>query len=151
VATLNAIDVEPCPVQLSEEILNLLELQDIATAEHLSLSLNAISGSKSSNCLHLRALVGNQVLIILVDSGSSSSFINEHMLACISCKVTDGPAMQVKLANGALVSTTRMVPKLTWWCQGATFTTPIRVLDLGGYDAILGIDWLNQHSPMTTD
>lgn len=27
----------------------------------------------------------------------------------------------------------------------------MRVLDLGAYDAILGMDWLKRHSPMTTD
>lgn len=27
----------------------------------------------------------------------------------------------------------------------------MRVLDLGGYDVILGMDWLQLHSPMTTD
>jgi hypothetical protein len=27
----------------------------------------------------------------------------------------------------------------------------MRVLDLEGYNAILGMDWLQQHSPMTTD
>jgi hypothetical protein len=40
---------------------------------------------------------------------------------------------------------------LSWWSHGATFKTPMRVLDLGGYDAILGMDWLKLHSPMTTD
>jgi hypothetical protein len=40
---------------------------------------------------------------------------------------------------------------LSWWSHGATFKTPMRVLDLGGYDAILVMDWLKLHSPMTTD
>jgi hypothetical protein len=44
-----------------------------------------------------------------------------------------------------------MVPDISWWCQGETFSTSMRVLELGAYDAILGMDWLKSHSPMVTD
>ena len=40
---------------------------------------------------------------------------------------------------------------MSWWCQGHTFTTSMHVLSLEAYDAILGMDWLKQHSPMVTD
>lgn len=45
----------------------------------------------------------------------------------------------------------QIVPDLSWWCQGETFTTSMKVLELGAYDAILGMDWLKEHSPMLTD
>jgi hypothetical protein len=151
VAMVNAMEQEIDPIILSEEVLNLMEMNDIAEAQHLSVSLNALSGSESNNCLRLRALVGNQVMLILVDSGSSNSFINENMLDRIQCEVQDAPPIPVKVANGQYMYTTKIVPALTWWSHGATFTTPMRVLDLGGYDAILGIDWLKLHSPMNTD
>jgi hypothetical protein len=35
----------------------------------------------------------------------------------------------------------------TW----AYFQVDARVLDLAGYDLILGMDWLKQHSSMTCD
>ncbi|XP_025827071.1 uncharacterized protein LOC112902286 [Panicum hallii] len=41
------------------------------------------------------------------------------------------------------------VPGLTWWCNGHTIQTDMRVLNLGAFDAILGYDWLSTHSPMT--
>jgi hypothetical protein len=62
-AALNALETEPCPVQLSEEVLNMLELQDIATAEQLSLSINALAGSESANCLRLRCLSSWWILV----------------------------------------------------------------------------------------
>jgi hypothetical protein len=101
-----------CPIQLSEEVLNLIEMHDIAIAEQLSLSLHAMSGSEGDNCLRLRALVGNQVMLILVDSGSSNSFINANMLECINCEVTDVAPLPVKVANGQYMYTTKLVPAL---------------------------------------
>ncbi|WVZ52626.1 hypothetical protein U9M48_003668 [Paspalum notatum var. saurae] len=41
-----------------------------------------------------------------------------------------------------------MVPELQWWCQGHTLQTSMLVLDMAPYDAILGFDWLSNHSPM---
>jgi hypothetical protein len=150
-ATVNLMEHGECPIQLSEEVLNLIEMHDIAIAEQLSLSLHAMSGSEGDNCLRLRAMVGNQVMLILVDSGSSNCFINANMIKRIQCTVKETTPMLVKVANGEYMQTSKIVPDLTWWSHGATFTTPMRVLDLGGYDAILGMDWLKLHSPMTTD
>lgn len=95
--------------------------------------------------------MGNQVLLILVDSGSSNSFLNAHMLSRVDCTVQDTTPIPIKLANGEFMQCDKMVPALSWWCQGETFTTSMRVLELGAYDAILGMDWLQQHSPMVTD
>ncbi|KAK1693348.1 hypothetical protein QYE76_010045 [Lolium multiflorum] len=149
--SLNTMEQQECPIQLSEEVLNLMEMHDLATATKLSLSLNAMSGSEGSNCLRLRALVDNQVLLILVDSGCNSSFINANMLSRINCTTVEAEPIAVKVANGEYMHTTKMVPALSWWSHGETFTTPMGGLELGGYDAILGMDWLESHSPMTTD
>uniref|UniRef100_A0ACD5YQQ8 Uncharacterized protein n=1 Tax=Avena sativa TaxID=4498 RepID=A0ACD5YQQ8_AVESA len=151
VAALNALETEECPLRLSEEVLNMIEMHDVATAEQLSLSIHAMAGSEGAETLRLRALVGNQVLVILVDSGSSSSFIHAHILERIRCTVAEAPSVAVKVANGECLYSTQIVPEFTWWSHGATFNTPMRVLNLGAYDAILGMDWLKQHSPMLTD
>lgn len=58
-------------------------------------------------------------------------------------------ALAVKVANGEKQQCTHMAHGLSWWTQGHTFSIDMRVLSLGGYDAILGMDWLSQWSPMT--
>ncbi|KAK1607032.1 hypothetical protein QYE76_030705 [Lolium multiflorum] len=150
-AELHAIEVEEQVEILSEEVLNLMELHDLAQAEQLSLSIHAMAGTEGAETLKLRALVGNQVLLILVDSGSSNTFINANMVNRLQCSVSPTEPIPVKLANGQFLQCTEMVPELSWWCQGETFTTNMRVLELGAYDAILGMDWLKMHSPMVTD
>lgn len=41
------------------------------------------------------------------------------------------------------------IPSCPWYSQGQEFFTDLKVLALGTYDAILGMDWLEEHSPMT--
>lgn len=38
-----------------------------------------------------------------------------------------------------------------WWTQGHTFQTNMRILDLGAYDAVLGMDWLRSYGKMSVD
>ena len=55
------------------------------------------------------------------------------------------------MANGDILVTDQIVHNLSWWCHGHTMCADMQVLDLGAYDAILGYDWLSQHSPMVCD
>jgi predicted aspartyl protease len=136
---------------LSEDILNALEMHSASTEEDCFLSLNAIVGTQNNKVIHLVVLVNNQVISILVDSGSSHTFLNESMLLRLACKVTTVPKMIVKVANGDIVFSDREVKDFHWWIQGHTFKVDAKILDLAAYDLILGMDWLEQHRPMTCD
>ena len=59
------------------------------------------------------------------------------------------PPKQVRVANGDIIISDKCVPGLEWWIQGYSFVTPMRVLDMPAYDAILGFDWLSAHSPIS--
>jgi predicted aspartyl protease len=115
------------------------------------LSLNAISGTQDNKVIHLIALVNNQVLSILIDSGSSHTFLNASMLTRLSCVAAPVHNMRVRAANGQTVMSNMVVRGLEWWIQGYAFQVNARVLNLAAYDLILGMDWLEQHNHMTCD
>jgi hypothetical protein len=96
---LNAMTTEEAVDFLSDEVLNMMEPQDLADATQLSLSLNAMAGTDGGDIIRLRALVGNQVMLILIDSGSTWSFLNEAMLSRPSCIAQKTEPVAVKLAN----------------------------------------------------
>ena len=85
---------------------------------------------------------------MLLDSGVSHSFVSSSFVAAASLQNVPTTSKPVKLPNGQLLTSNQMVPKLEWLCQGYTLTVDMRVLDLSTYDAILGFDWLETHSPM---
>jgi len=145
---LNAIVVNDLDQTLSDEVLTQLAVEDSLQEEFEHLSLNALAGTAQGDVLQLRALVQNKVLLILIDSGSSHSFLNQSFVDLLQLQTVPSPSRAVKLANGQVLLTDKIVPALEWWCQGHTITTQMQVLDLGAYDAILGYDWLKMNSPM---
>uniref|UniRef100_A0A0A9AXC3 Uncharacterized protein n=1 Tax=Arundo donax TaxID=35708 RepID=A0A0A9AXC3_ARUDO len=87
-------------------------------------------------------------MLILIDSGSSHSFINSSFAKRVGVQTVQMKPAQVKVANGEMLVSNSQIKGLEWWTQGQTFHTDMKVLELGAYDAILGMDWLKPRSPM---
>jgi hypothetical protein len=143
-AHVNALVVNDLDVNLTDEVFEQLRVEVQLSAEFCYLSLNAIAGTSEGE-----AMVKNKVMLILVDSGSSHTFVSPSFVQKCGITPTAMSSKQVQLANGDLLVTDKEVHQLQWWIQGHTFQTDMKVLDLGAYDAILGYDWLKQHSPMS--
>uniref|UniRef100_A0A0A9D1W1 Reverse transcriptase domain-containing protein n=1 Tax=Arundo donax TaxID=35708 RepID=A0A0A9D1W1_ARUDO len=153
-----------CPKNISlhilEELLDLLQLEEGPTETSdaysgsdseemfMSLSLAAANGGSHRKTIKLLGIVGNQKVLILIDSGSSNSFISDKLVQKLSCPLKPIPPAPVVIADGKKLISDKMVSQLEWWTQGHTFNTDVKVLNIGCYDIILGMDWLSDFSPM---
>lgn len=114
----------------------------------MSISYQALNGIDSSTSIRLRGWVQGTELLMLVDSGSTHSFVDERIGSTfIGLKHLPQP-LKVQIADGGQLSCSQVIPKCDWWIQGHNFSSDFRLLPLGSYDAILGMDWLQQFSPM---
>ena len=148
-AQLKAMEMGNGNVILADELLDSLDQEDQhSDTELMHVSLQELAGTEHSNTLRLRALTQNQVLIILIDSGSSHSFLDQSMVHRLSCTTSPIPAQRVKMANGEFLQCQEEVQHFSWWVQGQTFTHDMKILQLGGYDMILGMDWLEKCGEM---
>jgi len=147
----NALAFNDLDRELSDEVLNELTVEDALHEEFCQLSLNALSSQDKPDCIKLKTRVKDKVMLILVDSGSTHSFISSQFVTMANIPTIPISPRKVKLANGEWITTNSMVSQLQCYCQGQTFTTDMIVLDMHPYDAILGFDWLRAHSPMTCD
>jgi hypothetical protein len=95
--------------------------------------------------------LGDQVMMLLLDSGSSHSFVDHSLIDKLRCLVVDIQTLRVKVASGDYMYCNKMVPKMQWMLQGHTFETDMRLLPLGGYDDILGMDWLEKQGLMNVN
>lgn len=121
---------QKCPksVQLHvlEELLEVLQLQESdemekeegnesSEEEELVLSECALSVVIGKKTIRLQGIIQNQELLILVDSGSSSSFIAEHVVDKLQLSTQDIVSTKVTIADGGQLCCTKVVPNVEWW------------------------------------
>lgn len=118
---------------------------------YLMRSSAAISGTQAPRTLLLLGTISDQSISILVDSGSSHSFLSSDIAAKLSGVQPLLPPVSVRVANGGTVDCTAKLPDAEWVVQGHRFHSTLRILPLGSYDMIVGMDWLEAFSPMKVD
>lgn len=112
---------------------------DSSDADVLSLSLAAAEGIQGRRTIRLHGLIQDHDILLLLDSGSCSTFINSITVSRLGLPVESTTPTQVTAANGGKMLCSKKVPSLSWLTQGYTFSTSARVLDLQHYDIIWGL------------
>lgn len=72
----------------------------------LAISIAAVSGSEGNKTIRLWASIYCQQVLVLVDSGSSASFMNTHLTGVQPLSVL----LQVKVADGRKLWSTHVMP-----------------------------------------
>ena len=84
---------------------------------------------------------------LLVDSGSSHSFISPSMVAKLGVSpVPTGKRLRASLANGSQVLIEEKIVDLQFSMQGHSSSQQFRVMKMGKFQGILGMDWLRKHN-----
>ncbi|XP_027183811.1 uncharacterized protein LOC113782099 [Coffea eugenioides] len=121
------------------------------TGELAEVSLNALSGAIKRKSIMLMGSLGGLPVKILVDTGSSDSFINHRVVNLLQLPYQTVDPFIVTLADGTDITSGAMSPKVTWLIQEYRFQFDLKIMELGGWDIILGVDWMCQFSPITFD
>lgn len=119
--------------------------------ELMAISVQAIQGSEPDGTMRMLGQVQGTEVLILVDSGSSGSFISSQIAAGLKGVQSLLRQLSVRVANGGTLNCDAMIPHCEWQVQGHRFKTTLRILPLISYDMILGMDWLKEHNPMSVN
>ncbi|CAO2168369.1 unnamed protein product [Urochloa humidicola] len=112
------------------------------------LSVAVVSGVSAPRTMTLRGLIQGKEIAILVDSGSSHTFVSDTLSLSLLGVIPMESDVKVQVADGGLLHCSAFIPKASWSVHGYEFQSNLKVLPLSSYDMILGLDWLEQHSPM---
>lgn len=145
-----------------QELIEVLqgEVEEMAISENttkgeepivMALSQQAASGTESGNSIRLRGWIQGTELLMLVDSGNTNSFIDDQVGMRLSGMKCLKQPLKVQIADGGQLACSKMIPGCNWWMQGHSFKSDFKLIPLGSYDIILGMDWLEKHSPMQVD
>lgn len=86
---------------IPDDVLDAICSVDLTEDPDMHLSLNAIFSTDNPEVIQLRVLVGNKTLLMLLDSGSSHSYLNKDVIEYIRCTTTPISTRVVKVANGS--------------------------------------------------
>ncbi|CAN6249028.1 unnamed protein product [Urochloa humidicola] len=114
----------------------------------LAISHEAVNGGQAKRSMQLQGKMKELDIQILIDSGSTNSFVSQRVVDQIGELQCVGTHVQVKVANGGVMQCSSLVPAAEWSIQGYSFCQELKVLPLQSYDIILGMDWLESFSPM---
>ncbi|KAK6153045.1 hypothetical protein DH2020_012684 [Rehmannia glutinosa] len=119
--------------------------------DEIQMSLNAISGEDGLTTMRLYGECEGHKLHILIDSGSTLSFIQEATAKRLGCKLEPAKPLLVKVANGQRMVSSYKATGFQWTMQGQLFSYSLRLLANKGCDLILGGDWLKSCTPIELD
>ena len=114
------------PLHIMEEVLDAMSIEDTSTDEQehldsssdeevLSLSWSAHEGIQGRKTIRLQGLINNQEILLLVDSGSSSTFISAAVVHRLQFQTEEASEVQVTVADGTQMTIKQIVKDITWW------------------------------------
>ena len=114
----------------------------ITTAEEPNTLIPKTEGKVISGLL----LLLGKFARVLFDSGADKSYVSKSFVRSLDCSVNVCPIMhRVDLPDGSTVSCNTKLIDCPLVIQGKEFHVDLIVFDLGGFDIILGMDWLGKH------
>ena len=83
--------------------------------------------------------------------GSSTSFVDQKLAVKLHGVQRLQQPCHVRVVDKGELSCSSIIPRCLWSSQHQEFFIDMKILSLGTYNAILGMDWLEEHNPMTMD
>ena len=112
------------------------------------ISLHALFGTTGYNTMRMQGQIRNQLVNILIDSGSTHNFVDPKVIKNAGIKLQPVNSFTVTVANGDKLRVQQCCPGLCWEAQGLQLSIDFFVLSLRGYDVVLGIQWLISLGPI---
>jgi predicted aspartyl protease len=90
--------------------------------------------------------------LALIDSGSTHNFIDSAIAIDLNLQQTPIPhSIKVAVANGDQISNVGIYNSLLIWIDTEQFIIDCYNIQLGGYDFVLGVNWLSSLGPIIWD
>ncbi|XP_061373937.1 uncharacterized protein LOC133316226 [Gastrolobium bilobum] len=114
-------------------------------------ALLSLSETRNSKALNFVTSIQGQTVAILVDTGSTHSFIQRELVTALKIPMVRITKMRVFLGNDEFLVCDCKCPKVKLLVQGQSFETDLWVLDLANLGISLGMTWLESLGKVTHD
>ena len=119
---------------------------DSARNHHIFAILDQKQAEHQNMVIEAQGNTQGMKVSVLFDSRATNSFISSSLVAKSGIPVVKARnKWQVELALGSRVSADIIAPDCKIHMKSFTTLANLRVIPLGSYDIVLGMDWLEQH------
>ncbi|GJV67293.1 putative reverse transcriptase domain-containing protein, partial [Tanacetum coccineum] len=116
------------------------------TAACWSLKLGAVDAQQDPKVVTGTFLLNNRYVTALFDSGADKSFVSTNFSTLINIEPVElDTCYEVELEDGKVVSTNNVLIRCTLNLLNHSFPIDLMVIELGGFDVIIGMDWLSRY------
>ncbi|TYK09696.1 Ty3/gypsy retrotransposon protein [Cucumis melo var. makuwa] len=123
--------------------------EDITTV--VELSINSVVGLNDPGTMKVRGKLLGEDVIILIDCGATHNFVSEKLVKKLILPIKETSHYGVILGFGAAVQGKGICEKLEVQLNNWKIVEDFLLLDLGGVDVILGLQWLYSLGVTTVD
>jgi hypothetical protein len=103
------------------------------------------------NTVQLKVLLGTATFVVLVNTGSTHSFIGEADARCTGLHIEPGPRLTATVANGERMACPGVLRQAPVIINGMEFHVDLYVMPLAGYDVVLATQWMSTLGPIVWD
>lgn len=114
-----------------EEIVAELEEAEQNSGTVIEASLYALSNNLSRETIVRQGKLYGQVINILVDTGSSDSYINSQNVQKLSLKQKHVAPFSVIIADGSTMTSQHVCPRVKWEIQESKFCFDLKSVNIG--------------------
>jgi hypothetical protein len=115
------------------------------------ISLNSLNGFFTPQTLKLISYIKNRKFIILMDSGSTHNFIHHQISQEVNRYIRVVNNFQIMIVNGGSMKCARRCENVQLQIGQYHLKYHIFSIDMGGYDIVLGVEWLHTVGPILMD
>ncbi|GJS75037.1 putative mitochondrial protein [Tanacetum coccineum] len=121
-----------------------MEVEDVdhAHLDVIEVSLNSVMGFTSNHTMKLRGIIGDIVVVVLIDSGATHNFMSTRVVKQLGIMVMDSSQLTLTLGNGQVAHSEGICKGVVISLPGMQLIEDFLPLELGSTDVILGIKWL---------
>ncbi|KAL0403037.1 UNVERIFIED_CONTAM: hypothetical protein Sradi_1944500 [Sesamum radiatum] len=131
---------------MHKEVEEEYQQQDVPTEEddcsNFHFSVNAMTSVHNFNTMRVTGCCKSKAINILINTGSTHNFVDFQVAKRLGCKLEATNPFLVAVANGNRVYSTHTCKNFNWRMQRVDFVTEVMTLALGGWDVVLGVQWL---------
>lgn len=117
----------------------------------LAISQEALTGKAGFKTMQFVGYIEDIPIKVLVDSSSTTSFLSEQLISQLSSLKIKPADHKAQIADGRVLQCSSLAEDCSWSMGNTTFTQSLKILSIPACDIILGMNWLEQFSPMKVD